>query len=473
MNRPWYLTHLCRVYHCLLFAYPRNFRRQYEAEMVQVFRDRCREVLRRCGPLGLIPLLLHTIVDWLESVVRETVETVCAPVELCNDRSAALDGAPAFYGSDSYSPRFPVLLIGIALSLALFLAVSEGFDQKIAQPESRMLDFEIANQRPGLSHGWLRSLLLAIPRFHGRGSPAANAQVVVKILSHFDKYDIVAVGEWHGKEEDRDLQVELIRSPDLRQKARNIVVEWGNSLYQDILDRYVKGEVVPEAELKKVWRDTTQSPVVDTCDLNNPPLLLTEIRSLNKRLPMALKLRVLAGDPPIDWAKVTMKQEFAQFLSRRDEVAADVITREVLQKHEKALVIYGAGHVWRGNTFVKTPNLVSLLDKSFPDRIYTVFRIGGIYPNTEKLEKLISEPTRPILLSLQGTSIGALNANEFIGRDIPVHLFPEDFHLAQVADAVLYTGRNADTEVRAETTAEVDPSFAHELARRKSLMPSP
>lgn len=473
MNRPWYLTHLCRVYHFLLFVYPRNFRRQYEAEMMQVFRDRCREVLRRCGPLGLVPLLLHTIVDWLGSVIRETVATVCAPVELCNERSAAVDGAPVLYGSDIYSPRFPILLIGIALSVALFLAVSEGFDQRIAQTESHMLHFEIANQRPGLSHGCLWSILLAIPRFQGRGSPAANAQVVAEILSQFDKYDIVAVGEWHGKEEDRDLQLELIRSPDLPKKAHNVVVEWGNSLYQDILDRYVKGEIVPDAELKKVWRDTTQSPVMETGDLNSPPLLLTEIRTLNKRLPKALKLRVLAGDPPIDWAKVTTKQEFARFLSSRDEVAADVITREVLQKHEKALVIYGAGHIWRGNTFVKAPNLVSLLDKSFPGRIYTVFRIGGIYPNTEKLEKLIGDPTRPILLSLKGTSVGALSANEFIGRDIPVHLFPEDFHLGQVADAVVYSGRSADTEVRTGITAKVDPSFGHELARRKSLMPSP
>ncbi len=472
MNRTRYLTHLCRVYYFLLFAYPRNFRRQYGTEMMQVFRDRCCEILRGSGPLGLIPFLLHTTVDWLESLVRETVAIVCVPVELCEGHSVALDGTPAFYGSDRYSPRFSALLSGIALSFALFLAISQGFNQRIAQPDSRMRHLQI-NQGFRLSHGWLRSLLLAIASSQGQGSPAASSQVVAGVLSCFDRYDIVAVGEWHGKEEDGDLQVELIRSSDLPKKARNIVVEWGNSLYQDILDRYVKGEIVPDVELKKVWRDTTQSPVMDTADLNNPPLLLTEIRSLNKRLPKALKLRVLAGDSPIDWAKVTTKQEFAHFLSSRDEVAADVINREVLQKHEKALVIYGAGHIWRGNTFVKTPNLVSLLDKSFPGRIYTVFRIGGIYPNTEKLEKLIGEPTRPILLSLKGTSVGALNANEFIGRDIPVHLFPEDFHLEQVADAVIYTGRSADTEVRTGMAAEVDPSFAQELSRRKSLMPSP
>lgn len=316
-------------------------------------------------------------------------------------------------------------------------------------------------------------MLLAISSLWGQKSPEGESAVAAGIVSQFDKFDIVAIGEWHGKKRDQDLQIGLIRSPALPKHARNIIVEWGNSLYQDLLDRYVKGEDVPQTELRKVWLDTTQSPLMDPGALSACPPLLTEIRSLNTRLPEAQKLRVVAGDPPIDWAKVTTTEEFMRFLNRRDEVAADVITREVLQKHEKALVIYGAGHVWRGNTFVKTPNLVSILDKSFPGRIYVLFRIGGVYPETEKLESLITDPARPILLYLKGTAIGTLDANEFIGRDIPVHLFPEHFPLSQVADAVVYSGRSPETEISAEPAAKADPSFAQELARRKGLMPQP
>lgn len=474
MNRIRLLECLCRAYRVLLAAYPRTFRRQYGTEMTQLFRDCCRGILQKSGPLGLPPFLLHTGVDWLGSLVRECVASVCAPAELARAHNPALDGTPGFYGSDRYSPRSPALIIGVALSLIVFFVLSEGFNQRIAQLESRTPDLEIVRSRPGASRGRLRSSsLVVIPTVSGQRSPVANGKVIAGLLSQFDRFDIVALGEWHGKEEDQAFQLALIRSPELPKKARNVVVEWGNSLYQDVLDRYIVGEDVPETELRKVWRDTTQSPVMDTGDLNTCPPLLTEIRSLNKRLPEALKLRVIAGDPPIDWTKVTTAQSFVQFLNRRDEVPADVITREVLQKHQKALVIYGAGHIWRGNTFVKTPNLVSLLDKSFPGRTYAVFRIGGVYPETQRLESLISDPDRPILLSLKGTAVGTLDANEFIGRDVPVHLFPEHLQLRQVADGVIYSGPSPDKEISASMTAKADPSFAEELARRKGLMPHP
>lgn len=104
-----------------------------------------------------------------------------------------------------------------------------------------------------------------------------------------------------------------------------------------------------------MWRDTTQSPVGG----DDSPVcaqFLGEVRSLNRSLPNARKIRVLAGDPPIDWTKVNTTEEFVPFLSRRDEFPAALITQEVLRKGQKVLVIYGAGHIWRKNQLVKEPN---------------------------------------------------------------------------------------------------------------------
>jgi len=36
-------------------------------------------------------------------------------------------------------------------------------------------------------------------------------------------------------------------------------VEFGNSPYQPILDRYIQGEDVPQAYVQHVWRDATTS----------------------------------------------------------------------------------------------------------------------------------------------------------------------------------------------------------------------
>jgi len=58
---------LCGVYAAMLYAYPRDFRRQYGASMRQVFRDRCREQRGKSWfAFGLL-----TAADWITSVIRE------------------------------------------------------------------------------------------------------------------------------------------------------------------------------------------------------------------------------------------------------------------------------------------------------------------------------------------------------------------------------------------------------------------
>ena len=58
---------LCGVYALMLYAYPRDFRRQYGKSMQQVFRDRCREQRGKSWfAFGLL-----TAADWITSVIRE------------------------------------------------------------------------------------------------------------------------------------------------------------------------------------------------------------------------------------------------------------------------------------------------------------------------------------------------------------------------------------------------------------------
>src|SRR5437588_336455 len=83
------------------------------------------------------------------------------------------------------------------------------------------------------------------------------------------------------------------------------------------------------------------------------------------------------------------------------------------------MLLYGAGHIWRKNAMIPTANLATILDRDYPERLFTVVRLSGRYPDTDKLEKLISTSDRPAFLELKGRPIGALDANEFIGRDIP------------------------------------------------------
>lgn len=100
-------------------------------------------------------------------------------------------------------------------------------------------------------------------------------------------------------------------------------------------------------------------------------------------------------------------------------------------------------------------NLVSLLDRELPGRVYTVIRILG-------------GRKTPIFLPLKSTSLGDRDANEVISRDLPSRWFAEGLKIDKVADAAIY--RATDTIVNPERTIRADTAYATEKARRMKLI---
>ena len=69
--------------------------------------------------------------------------------------------------------------------------------------------------------------------------------------------------------------------------------------------------------------------------------------SWNASLPAERQLRVLLGDPPIDWDRIRQgKDDAGKWTPERDHHAVGVIRREVIAKDRRALVIYGGGHLF-------------------------------------------------------------------------------------------------------------------------------
>jgi hypothetical protein len=60
-----------RVYRALLAAYPKEFRGAYGSQMEQIFRDLCRDELRRGGMEGLVRLWARTGLDLVTTAVAE------------------------------------------------------------------------------------------------------------------------------------------------------------------------------------------------------------------------------------------------------------------------------------------------------------------------------------------------------------------------------------------------------------------
>ena len=200
------------------------------------------------------------------------------------------------------------------------------------------------------------------------------------ILDAFEHYPLEALSEGtgHGQIETRTFFATLIRNSRFPRTVRNIVIEFGNARYQEMMDRYVSGASVPRDELRRVWEDTTQVSGIWSRPMYQQ--MLAEVRSVNAGLADALRIRVLLGDPPIAWSTVTSPAD-EDMNDWRDAHFASVIDRQVMRHHERALILVGGAHISRKVVF---PNsLIHLLDSRFPGQTWVVGRLdfGAVDPD--------------------------------------------------------------------------------------------
>ena len=278
--------------------------------------------------------------------------------------------------------------------------------------------------------------------------------IVRTLISAFDQADVVALGEDHGQKLDSDVRIALVRHPDFPKKVRFIVVEFASTAQQPTLDRYIRGEDVPIAELEQVWKTTTQS----RSGVWDSPIyadFLAAVRDVNRRLPAEARIRVLAGDPPTG------------SVMTRDASAISVLKEQVLEKHGKALVIYGAAHFYRKEVnqilLANGGGITKLLEADYPGRTFVVLPVGGPGPEFQKFESALTTPVRPVLVSLQRPPFRDFTAEEFLGRkllnclgakSVPdgcVSAFQgSGVTLSQLADAAVYWRPGADVDTKAK-----------------------
>ena len=197
---------------------------------------------------------------------------------------------------------------------------------------------------------------------------ATPQPAVSAILSAFDKYEVVAMPQGHGMQDLNDFIVSLIRNPGFSEKVNGIEVEFGNSLYQPMLDRYIGGEDVSFTELQKVWRKMGQ-PASGASGFVEQFFPL--VRALNQKLPPERRLRVLAGDPAVDWDQIKGIQDLMARHFDRETSIASVMEKEVLSKHRKALMLFGTLHLMHG-----TRSAVSLYEKDYPNLTFVISELG-------------------------------------------------------------------------------------------------
>jgi hypothetical protein len=315
--------------------------------------------------------------------------------------------------------------------------------------------------------------VLALAGLLGVGAapqPIADAmpeEPIAAIVNAFQTHQLVALGDPHGNEQVQKFLISLIRDPRFSATVNDIVVEFGNPRYQDVADRYVRGDDVPDAVLRQVW----QNAVTPTSHIGRPhnDEVLDAVRAVNAPLPAQRHLRVLLGDPPIDWDAIHTRKDHWKWVEMRDAYPAALIQTAVLARERKAL-IYGSGHLQRKQLLSnfemdtwQAQTLVSLLERSGPGRVFVILphsRLADMQPNAALWPA-------PSLAVIRGTVLGAVDvarywadspSTRFTLRDgdhlpIPRQQW-RSLRAEDQFDAVLYLGQPS-----AMTTIEWSPAL--------------
>ncbi len=180
------------------------------------------------------------------------------------------------------------------------------------------------------------------------------------------------------------------------------------------MDRFVRGEAVPYESLRLAWRNTTipnEIPVDEE--------FFRTVRAVNASLPPERQLRVLLGDPPIDWDAVQTREDHFAWVEMRDAYPAALMQLEVLAKRRRALVVYGQMHFQRKNVLTnydmqdwRAQTIVSLIEASTPHRVFTIW---GAPPNLAEMQADVASWRRPSVAILRGTVLGVADASAYSG----------------------------------------------------------
>jgi hypothetical protein len=307
------------------------------------------------------------------------------------------------------------------------------------------------------------------------GSPGQSAAGLTEaVLAAFQTHQLVAISDSHAGQETHDLLLTMLSDPRLYGVVNDVIVEFGNALYQDTLDRFILGdEPVNDTDLRPVWRNTTQSPNIV---LDSPVYeqIYRRVRAVNWTLPADQRIRVLAGDPPFDWSKITSTSQIPE--GQRNTYPASLVEQS-LAKGRRALLFYGGLHLIH-NAQPGNSSIVWLVEQKTGVRAYVILDLMPLSTDLGGLFTTLAAYPRGTVIPTAGTWFGKVSAGDVLPGVMqgengqpprPVNPWCGQT-LGQQVDAGLYLGQGADMTVAWPNPAiYLDPVYWAELRRRNAI----
>jgi hypothetical protein len=296
------------------------------------------------------------------------------------------------------------------------------------------------------------------------------------VINATASYPLVGLGEVHLSQQFHDFLGALL--PRLSGRVNDIVVEFGNAQYQDVADRFILDlDPVDDEHLAEIWRTAVGGLVLWDAPVYEQ--FFRSMRTLNASLPAAQRIRVLLGDPDVDWAQITTAADRDKIPTEgaRERFFAQLVEREILARGHRALLIVGGDHLRRGeyaspgglnpSPDTRQANVASLLTDAHPGALYVIFPLAGRTPgapDVTKVEDALATWPRPSIASVPGTWLA--------DETVPYRLLDgASDQFGRQVDAVLWLGPEAElTQSLPDAALYQSGPYADELRRRSPIL---
>ena len=279
------------------------------------------------------------------------------------------------------------------------------------------------------------------------------------ITEKFSSYNIVCLDEGpHSTIQTHQLIRDIFKDNKFNSTVDYIILEFANQEYQKTLDRFIYGKKVKLKDLKLIWRSTTQAHSTNF-EKSVYLKLLETIRNANKKLPKNNKIRVIAGDPPINWKNINSQNDYFSAITQRDVLPSELAIKYGVESSKKVLLIYGGEHLkklssGKDSTYWTIPYYIN---RNNPGTVYTI----GAFVSSNYPEYSINVPVNTII-DLTSDPLGDLLVKNN-GNNSNKNKLKEEF------DAVYYAGPSDSWHLDDEPKS-LDADYWEELNRRAKII---
>ena len=277
---------------------------------------------------------------------------------------------------------------------------------------------------------------------------------------------IVGIGEAHWYLDVFQYWQSVILSAELAEHVTDIVIEFGNSKHQLLLDNYLVNNSVELNELNDIWLDSIAFPAwAAPCFLN----FFQHVKKVNGSRARPIRLHLV--EPEFDWQHIKTKTDVMRVNASRDHALFTLVEQRFIQNNKTALVFFGARHLLRKPIQIKLvdnhQSFGQLMHRHYPSHFFNIW--PHIADEHSVADQCLKNFEAGQCFMTNSETLAHLTFNDIVSKRSVLDLGGRE-KIHQLFDAYAYWGPQ-DRELKALPLSLSDEQWDKFISRSHKLNP--